>query len=502
MGMRSVITKIESLNPETYAGFAGELWLDNISGKLHVGSGATPGGNIAVTTDATGNITLSPGSTINFSDGSNALTGGGGSGSSLINGSYSVTLESNGNLMLPGGVAQIAVESDGGVRIGDAPLNTAPNTQIKIGGANNAFEIFGGPPGYSWTFGSDGSLGFPGNVYIEDNIEGTGLFGIGAPEGFTVLTGAGAGEQWTFGAAGNLPLPDAGTVTNNGNTWTFGMDGGLTFPSGAGFTKGASGTLKTNDGTTQALDFRDAAGGGFFTDGSGFTLRANGSKNWQFGTSGILTLPSNNYLETTDGNLKVGSQGVVTIRSNAATVGSTKSWTFGSDGTLTIPGEINSAAGSGNVVINASNGVVRTWTFDGDGALEFPDSTQQTTAYKRTTGSWTVATGSASYSFTVPGNATYVMWVRGNIANGIIVWNATATVTNSNVPVIGQQYAWNYTGGGTPIEITAIPDQFIGTANAIVSSTPLVGNTSNVFDFTINNTSGAAQTVYWGYVTQ
>ena len=396
MGMRSVITKIESLNPETYAGFAGELWLDNISGKLHVGSGATPGGNIAVTTDATGNITLPPGGTINYSDGSNALVGGGGGGSSLINGSYSLALESN----------------------------------------------------------------------------------------------------------GNLTLPATGTMTNNGNTWTFGSDGTTTLPNGAKLSNGTSLQFATDNTVVTSLDLRDTTGRGFYTDGSGFVLRSSGDKNWQFGTGGILTLPSNNYLETTDGNLKVGSQGAVTIRSNAATVGSTKSWTFGGDGSLTVPGEINSVAGTGNVVINANDGVLRSWTFGGDGALAFPDSTTQTTAYKRTTGSWTVATGSSSYSFTVPNNGTYVMWVRGNIANGIIVWNATATVTNNNVPVIGQQYAWNYTGGGTPIELTAIPGQFIGTSNTIVSSTPSVGTTSNVFDFTINNTSGSAQTIYWGYVTQ
>lgn len=69
---------------------------------------------------------------------------------------------------------------------------------------------------------------------------------------------------------------------------------------------------------------------------------------WTFGGSGILTLPSSNYLETTDVNLKVGSQGTVTIRSNAADSGTTKSWTFGTDGMLTLPagGDIKNSTGT------------------------------------------------------------------------------------------------------------------------------------------------------------
>ena len=113
--------------------------------------------------------------------------------------------------------------------------------------------------------------------------------------------------------------------------------------------------------------------------------------------------------------------------------------------------------------------------------------------------SWTVATGTATYSFTLPSSGTYVMWVEGNIPNGIISWNATASVTNANVPAIGSQYAWNYTGGGSPILITAIPNQIRGVAGTINTDNTYVGSTSNRFDFTIANTSGASRTVYYGY---
>jgi hypothetical protein len=72
-------------------------------------------------------------------------------------------------------------------------------------------------------------------------------------------------------------------------------------------------------------------------------------------------------------------------------------------------------------------------------------------------------------------------------------------VTNANVPVIGSQFAWNYTGGGSPISLTAIPNQIRGVSNTISTDATYAGSSSNRFDFTINNTSGASQIVYYGY---
>jgi len=133
------------------------------------------------------------------------------------------------------------------------------------------------------------------------------------------------------------------------------------------------------------------------------------------------------------------------------------------------------------------------------GDLTFSNNTVQTTAYVTASGNWTVTTGTNTYSFTVPQEGTYTMWVKGNIANGIIIWNATVSVSNSNVAAIGYQYAWNYTGGGSPISLTAIPDQIRGTAGTISTDATYVGSTSNRFDFGISNTSGASQTIYYGY---
>jgi hypothetical protein len=116
------------------------------------------------------------------------------------------------------------------------------------------------------------------------------------------------------------------------------------------------------------------------------------------------------------------------------------------------------------------------------------------------TGSWTVTPGTNNYSFTVDINNTYNLWVLGNIPNGIIVYNATVSVSNTNVPVIGVQYAWNYTGGSSPILFTSIPAQIIGTAGAISTASPAVGTSTNTFIFGIQNNTVSGLTVNYGYV--
>jgi hypothetical protein len=115
-------------------------------------------------------------------------------------------------------------------------------------------------------------------------------------------------------------------------------------------------------------------------------------------------------------------------------------------------------------------------------------------------GSWTVATGTNNYSFTLDPNGTYMMWVNGNIPNGIIKWNATASISNTNVPVVGNQYAWVYTGATTPIDFTSIPNQFVGTSDTILRSTGIGTTDANVFTFGISNTSGSTQIINYGWI--
>jgi hypothetical protein len=185
----------------------------------------------------------------------------------------------------------------------------------------------------------------------------------------------------------------------------------------------------------------------------------------------------------------------------------TNLWRFNSDGLLVGP-SMGSVKVSGlyndpgnDLYLGSADGVVITGT-DGEflNDSSVPGNQIATlTDIAKTSGSWTVTTGTNTYNFTLPSEGTYTMWVSGNIPNGIILWNATVSVSNTNVPAIGSQYAWNYTSGGSPILLTAIPNQIRGVAGTINTDSTYMGNTSNRFDFTIANTSGASRTVYYGY---
>jgi len=114
------------------------------------------------------------------------------------------------------------------------------------------------------------------------------------------------------------------------------------------------------------------------------------------------------------------------------------------------------------------------------------------------TGSWNLSAGANTVSFTVPAGQSYIMWVNGNIPNGIVNWNATLTLSNSNVPAIGVQYGWYYLAGNALV-LTSIPNQIVGTAGTIITSSPAITN-SNIFTFGITNNSASSQIVYYGYI--
>jgi hypothetical protein len=200
-----------------------------------------------------------------------------------------------------------------------------------------------------------------------------------------------------------------------------------------------------------------------------------GSYTYTFDNTGNVTLP-------TGGDLIFSANTTMTSVSNG-------NITIDPNGTGQLIVTSTTPAQFGNI-ISATGNISTSGRFVGNGSALTSVATQSS-------GSWTLATGTNTVSFTVTAGRTYSMWVNGNIPNGILVWNATATVTNTNVPVIGQQFGWYYSAGNALV-LTSIPSQIIGTAGSISNASPAVSNT-NVFNFTIVNNSGSSQTVYYGW---
>jgi hypothetical protein len=344
-----------------------------------------------------------------------------------------------------------------------------------------------------------------------------------------------SGDQqvWRFGTDGDLTLPAGGDILDSNGASVLGGSSGGDFTTNVDGSKTL--TIESETTTTQTVYAYN-----YPNSGASFVLKAPGN---QFRITG-----SNSGV-----NVSVFANGsTVTFTSYTLLLTSDIVWdgtNWNADCTVTSGGSVSEdiilyGYMMGSVVVTSTTSSEHEYTFGGDGSLTFPDGTVQTTAPEsfsfsvaaddstqraisnnelvkfigaggvttssdaegnititgnKVVGEWAVQTGTSTYTFTLPSDGTYVMWVKGNIPNGIITWNATASVSNSNVPAIGTQYAWNYTGGGSPISLTSIPDQIRGVAGTISTDATYLGTTSNRFDFGISNTSGSTQTIYYGY---
>ena len=350
---------------------------------------------------------------------------------------------------------------------------------VRVSDTYNHVQIttdFDGTNTRTWTFNNNGGLQLPGgsNGLIGESEPGVVVY---SDNGFAVLTNANTEDtkSWIFDDQGVLRFPGSTTIQDTRSIQANGTI--INVPLNAAgdtvdYVGGASVLeIPKNSGTDQVqtgwiIVFENGGAQrtvtGVFDGGMYWSVQYDGA-NPELGSSTYpLTIQSANYVLASNGNVTISLDNLA---------GSVKSYEFGADGALILPV-------GGDVV----------------------DSTGVSQIANRAKGSWTVPDDTtATYSFTVPLNGTYLMWVNCNIPNGIITWNATVSVTNGNVPVIGQQFAWNYTGGGSPLLLTAIPDQIVGTAGSISTDDSYVGTNSNTFAFEIANTSGADQTVYWGY---
>jgi hypothetical protein len=358
-------------------------------------------------------------------------------------------------------------------------------------------------------FSSISTVSASGNITASGNlIANVGITTVGNVTGNYFI---GNGSQLTGLSAtyGNANVADylptytgniAGNIVKSGYTWTFSNTGTTTFPTGVRLSN-ARGPNTVNFTTDIDKSFQIE------------TQTNVTSKLWNFTTDGNLTLPQNGNINFSNGvnilsNL-AGTYGNANVANFLAAYGSNTIVTTGNItagnlvGNISITGNVTGTSANVTLVAGSYN-----LTFDNTGNLTLPGNTFSVNYANNTPvdvvtrfeGSWTVPVGNSTQSFTVSPNETYYLWVDCNIPNGILTWNATATVTNTNVPVVGAQYAWVYNGGGTPIDFTSIPNQFTGTANAIVRSNVAPSSTTNRFDFGINNTSGGNVTVRYGWV--
>jgi hypothetical protein len=324
-----------------------------------------------------------------------------------------------------------------------------------------AFDgVFGTNP--TWTFGSTGTLTFPNgtNIAIPSGAPRTGAIAITSSTELLIGTNT--------------------TTTNN--LWTFGIDGSTVLPENTlkGYCFTATNTIFNYIPQSAQFMYTDSPILGLIsTIGGPWYIKGPGLIGWKQ----ITAVQDNGGVALI---IRIGSGNTPLLDGSE----------FHSGGYLpTSPDLVYTVSQYLDFDVQIAD---KTWTFNKDGAFTFPDSTAQTTAYQRNTGSWTLAPGANTVSFTVGANAAYTMWVNGNIPNGIVVWNATLVVSNTNVPVVGTQYGWYYADGNALV-LNSIPNQIIGTAGSISSAT-VATTTSNVFTFGITNNSGSSQIVNWGYV--
>ena len=441
------------------------------------------------------------------------------------------------------------ISSSGNITAGNIIGNINPTSNIN-GTTANVTLVAGA---YNWNFDNTGNLTLPANAFSVNYANGT-IVTLGGNYGnanvVANLAALGSNPVSTTGnvSAGNI------IVSGTANTGVYALDVGVA----ATFLSNTVSSFTSNVNNYTQLTLQNLSTGADAT--TDFVLTANnGNDTVNYGDFGIINSGYDNATPTNSlgnivfaadtylyaqgntgntsqsgGNLAIGTAvagKTVTIFAggvtNSAIVASISNTGVAVTGTVSATGNISTAGafvGNGvgltNVTVSAAGNIVGTssnvsliagsynWTFDNTGNLTLPGNTfsvnyannTPVNAVTKFESAWSVPVGNSTQSFTVTPNETYYLWVDCNIPNGILTWNATATVTNTNVPVVGAQYAWVYTGGGSPIDFTSIPNQFVGTADTIVRGNVAPSATTNRFDFGINNTSGGNVTVRYGWI--
>jgi len=309
--------------------------------------------------DSTGNLTLPAGGTINYSDGSNALVGGGGVTDLIANGSANLTISSDGTLVLSHP---------------DEPVYHPLDTQLVIEKAAGNYHIISGAYGLSLqatpVLGGYGDL--TNNNYVDIFHDGISInvndntwgFDLGGNLTMPLVTrmnsgGIGAVRSAEFGTVVNAEAPGVINTSNiymsagtgearimsdaNGNTLTYfgvedpgfagfvSMDAGVTSQYAVGLDANSNIILGATQpsGTVTTTMYTASIGAingdyninGLYADStstvvsglSNVKIQTGGGNVWQFDANGTTTFPNNTLKTYTNSNLTVQTQVVYNI---------------------------------------------------------------------------------------------------------------------------------------------------------------------------------------------
>jgi len=427
------------------------------------------GGSYAWTFDVNGNLTLPAGGTINFANGSNALTGGGANtgtigfvGNAIYD--FAGIIVENADL-LHGATAALTLPANGSsnaltlnrlygnVTIGTGPAGSITNTwQFDETGnllipdsgyilaPNNIYistldgvasidiesdQVHIIQSGNDWGFYSNGTMGFPSNATIQSN------------NSFNLLVNGNSYSTWSFGQAGVLTLPDGGYIDNNG-----------------GITRlGAASNVGVQLGSSDQQNYVTASNVGVTVQ----TLADTTNSLWTFSTDGSSQFPGPIYGGSTSIGLvspaplnlnNTGPVGqvktqltLINTAGNAGTGSAIDFFTYVDQGNG-LPGARLQSVDNNNYSSNFSlllkangdggNGNLTTvWTFGSNGTTAFPNYTF--TAADGTAGQMLTTNGSGSVTWTTPpgptgnantGDLTFVNSTIGSSTNADMVWHS------------------------------------------------------------------------------
>ena len=384
-------------------------------------------------------VTVGPGGQLNVNG--SPVTGGGGlaSTSTLVNGTYTV------QLLVGGAGPYVSFPEDDGSKIeiqgtdiggiGSFPLSLM-STENSVMLSANATSI----ARKDWTFGTDGNLTLPGEIY------GKQLTGFGGtPNGRAVnITPADNATDKKFkfrvdqyGETFTRAYLDMPTAQNDKQVAiSFAHENNTV---GYIFNQGAN---TNNDGLNNAFNIFYNAGDIKVT---AMTTGTGVFKTWNFGQSGGLTFPNGTIQSSAwtgststlaNGTYTVqllvgGGQPYVMFPQAYGTQLAIQGNEIAAQGTDTL---VLSAGSGGNVQINTFNPAQTTWVFGTDSNLTFPDGTTSTGAsvyvpyatsssFKVTT---EIETGPGSYfpvTFQVQGTKIVLPGGNGAIQAGSGIWN-------------------------------------------------------------------------------